>query len=98
MAMTDSPIFGYYINLDERGDFYADVRDPDGETVFAFHAGASLGEDETSIFEDGYMKDKDDVAGLTEYLRQLEIIPPDGEVLTMPEFEAKTMAAPSLRP
>ncbi|WP_240533969.1 hypothetical protein [Aeromonas veronii] len=37
------PLYGYYINLDERGDFYADVRDADGSTVFEIRAGESLG-------------------------------------------------------
>ena len=26
--------YEYFINLDERGEFYADVRDPDGNTVY----------------------------------------------------------------
>jgi hypothetical protein len=33
-AEWDGPIYGYYINLDERGDFYADVRDENDQTVF----------------------------------------------------------------
>ena len=63
-----------HVNLDERGGFYADVRSPDGSTVFEIKAGNELAEDETSIFEDGYMAHKGDVSGLTDYLRELDII------------------------
>jgi hypothetical protein len=30
----DAPIFGYYVNLDERGEFYADVRDENDKTIY----------------------------------------------------------------
>lgn len=88
-----SNLYGYYINLDERGDFYADVRDAGGQTVFEIHAGASLGEDESSIFEDGFMRDKDDLSGLTEHLRSLGVIPQDAEVLSTSEFEQRLEAS-----
>lgn len=83
------PIYGYYINLDERGDFYADVRDAEGKTVFDIRAGGSLGEDESSIFEDGFMRDKHDTSGLTEYLRSLGVIPQEAEVLSGSDFERR---------
>lgn len=54
----------YHINLDERGEFYADVRNSSGKTIFAFHGCDGL-------FEDGWMKHKRDTAGLLEYLRHL---------------------------
>lgn len=88
-----SNLYGYYINLDERGDFYADVRDADGQTVFEIRAGASLDEDESSIFEDGFMRDKDDLAGLTEHLRSLGVIPQDAKVLSASEFEQRLEAS-----
>lgn len=68
-------VYTYYINLDERGCFCADVRNPNGKTVFEIKAGDELEEDETSIFEDGFMKHKDDMEGLQTYLRQLGFIP-----------------------
>lgn len=86
------PLYGYYINLDERGDFYADVRDADGSTVFEIRAGESLGEDESSIFEDGLMRDKHDLSGLTEHLRSLGVIPQDAKVLRSSEFEQRLEA------
>lgn len=82
-------IFGYYIDLDERGDFVADVRNTEGKTVFEIRAGNSLGEDESSIFEDGFMRDKNDVSGLTDYLRSMEVISADARVLSMSEFERR---------
>jgi hypothetical protein len=66
--------FLYYINLDERGSFSADVRNTSGETIFEIKAGNELGENESSIFDDGFMKDKNDLAGLTTYLRSLNTI------------------------
>ena len=58
--------YEYHINLDERGEFYADVRDESGNTVFEIHG--------FDIFEDGYMRHKDDIAGLGEYLLDLGIV------------------------
>lgn len=95
--MPLQPLFGYYINLDERGDFYADVRDTDGKTLYEIKAGSSLGEDESSIFDDGFMKDKNDIAGLTIYLRSLDIIPANGQVLGMDEFEKEEESRPRMR-
>jgi hypothetical protein len=48
--------YQYYINLDERGYFYADVRNSSGKTVFEIKAGDSLPEGQTSIFEDGFIE------------------------------------------
>jgi hypothetical protein len=64
----------YHINFDERGSFYADVRNSKEETVFEIKAGDELGEDETSIFEDGFMKHKQDLNGLANYLVDLGVI------------------------
>ena len=60
--------FYYYINLDERGEFYADVREgmDDGKTVFEIHG--------FDIFEDGFMKNKEDLQGLKNYLVHLGIM------------------------
>lgn len=58
--------YTYHINLDERGEFFADVRDEAGKTVFEIHG--------FEIFEDGFMRDKHDLAGLHEYLCDLEVI------------------------
>lgn len=90
-------IYGYYIDLDERGDFQADVRDVTGKTIFEIRAGASLGEDESSIFDDGYMRDKDDLSGLAEYMINLGAIAEGSEILPMSEFEERIAEAPAPR-
>lgn len=83
------PIFGYYIDLDERSDFSADVRNIDGQTIFEIKSGDSLGEGETSIFEEGFMRDKTDISGLTDYLRDIGIIPKDGNIMSDSDFESE---------
>jgi len=57
--------YEYYINLDGRGEFSADVRDPNGKTVVEFGEG---------IFEDGFMRNKNDISGLEDYLKSMKII------------------------
>ena len=80
--------FGYYVDLDERGSFRADVRNESGQTVFEVLAGDELAADETSLFEDGFMRDKSDLAGLQAHLCDLGVIPADGEILASDAFEA----------
>lgn len=60
-------IYKYFINLNERGSFYADVRDEKGKTVYEVRGGDSL-------VEDGYMTNLKDAYGLQEYLKELGII------------------------
>ena len=67
-------VYTYWINLDERGSFRADVRNSNGKTIFNILAGDELGPDESSIFEDGWMKHKNDLEGLREYLVHLGIM------------------------
>jgi len=61
----------YHINLNERGSFRADVRNEDGKTVLEVLGGNELGEDESSLVDDGYMKHFKDVDGLAEYMRSM---------------------------
>lgn len=61
----------YYINLDERGSFSADVRGPGGKTVLEIKGGNELAEGETSLVEDGYMRDFKDLNGLSDYMRSI---------------------------
>lgn len=74
--------YEYNINLDERGSFLADVRDENGKTVYWIKAGNELEDGESSIFEDGFMKHKDDLAGLEEYLKQLKIMEPEAKLVS----------------
>lgn len=54
------PIFGYFVNLDERGEFYADVRDEAGKTVYEIRS-----EDE-SPDEDEFDGDMEESQGMVE--------------------------------
>ena len=76
-------VFNYQIDLNERGSFRASVSSPDGETVFTIRAGNELGEDEASIFEDGYMKHIHDMKGLKEYLVQMGVMSKDDVIKDM---------------
>jgi hypothetical protein len=67
-----SKTYTYTINLDERGEFNADVRNEEGNTVFEI--------DGYDIFEDGFMKHKHDHEGLKKHLINLGIINPDDKL------------------
>lgn len=73
--------FTYHINKDERGEFEADVRNPFNKSVFSISGG--------QIFEDGFMQNKHDVAGLQDYLRELKIISPTDTIKDMEEATQK---------
>jgi hypothetical protein len=73
--------FRYIIDLNERGSFRAHVEDKEGNDVFTILAGNELGEDETSIFDEGYMKNINDVGGLEDYLKQLNIMGQDDKLV-----------------
>jgi hypothetical protein len=73
-AFGEPATYTYHINLDERGSFYADVRNSSGKTVFEIKAGNELGPDETSIFEDGFMRHTHDMDGLKEYLVSMGVM------------------------
>ncbi|MEP3665826.1 MAG: hypothetical protein ABJN42_03720 [Roseibium sp.] len=77
-------IFGYYVNLDERGEFYADVRNEEGNTVFEVRVD---GENQDNIFTDGFMSHKGDVEGLETHLVDLDIISADDALMDSSEFE-----------
>lgn len=62
--------YTYYINLNERGMFNADVRNPDGKTVFEIPTSM----DAYEMVEDGFWKHYDDLNGLSEYLCSVGII------------------------
>ncbi len=69
--------YEYFINLDERGEFYADVRDPDtGDTIFEITT-----PDATELVEDGFVKNLHDAAEIESHLIYLGVIEPDDEVI-----------------
>lgn len=72
-AIERNRTYEYYINLDERGEFFADVRTHHGRTVYTINGG--------DIFEDGFMKHKNDIAGLESYMKDLGIITQGGRLI-----------------
>lgn len=74
-------ILKYHVNLNERGSFYADVRNESGETVYEVRGGNELAEDETDLVTDGFMRDLMDTRSLTDYLRDMAVIGPDDHII-----------------
>lgn len=69
-----SAVYRYFINLDERGEFYADVRNTCDRTVLEIKG--------FEIFEDGWMRHKHDLTGLKHYLVHLGLMTSD-QILSM---------------
>ena len=61
-----SAIYRYFINLDESGCFYADVRNTRGRSIFEIKG--------FEIFEDGWMRHSSDLDGLKRYLVHLGLM------------------------
>lgn len=80
---------GFYVNLDERGSFYADVRNALGDTVFELRAEG----EELDLVEDGFMKHKTDIDGLSSYLASIGVIEEKTSIMEMSAFEAELDAA-----
>lgn len=69
--------YTYYINLDKPDDFYADVRDEQSNTIFEINDKNEL----EQLISKGAMKDKNDMEGLENYLKNQDIIPSDSELI-----------------
>lgn len=80
--------FGFYVNLDERGEFFADVRNSQHVSVFSVRIPSD--DESMDLVDAGYMSHPKDIGGLTDYLREMSVIGPDDRVLTSSEFEQKT--------
>jgi hypothetical protein len=68
-----SRVYEYFINLDERGEFRADVRNEEGRSVYEIA--------EYGIFEDGFMSDRHDLDGLKKHLVSLGIMEEDCDLI-----------------
>lgn len=77
-------IYGYCINLDERGEFYADLRNAHQETVWEIRV--DQGEDIEDV-SGGYMRHRRDHQGLETWLKDIGVIEPDAVVMPMMRFE-----------
>jgi len=85
--LQGKPLFGYFINLDERGSFQADVRDKDGTTLYEVRGGDELQEDDESLVSMGYMSDFHDTTGLQGYLQQMGVLSADAQLMPSADFE-----------
>lgn len=87
MGINPYPKYGYYVNLNERGYFEADVRSELGTSVFEVKSGLSLPDGESSLMEDGFMNHAHDIGGLCTYLREMKIIESNAIILKSRDFE-----------
>lgn len=75
--------YGYYINLDERGEFSADVRNLESESILAIRST----EEGLWTVNLGFMRHGKDIDGLQAYMREMDLIEKDATVLPMADFE-----------
>lgn len=73
MSVLEKKTHRYFINLDERGEFYADVRDESNNTIFEIKG--------FDIFEDGWMRNKNDLMGLRNHLVDLGVMKNDDDLI-----------------
>ena len=62
--------YKYYVNLDERGEFNADVRSPDGTTIFEIADTDHMWE----LIDAGFMQNNKDLDGLLDYMCGIGIL------------------------
>ena len=72
MSVPEKKTYLYFINLDERGEFYADVRDGSNNTIFEIKG--------FDIFEDGWMRNKSDLTGLKNHSVGLGVMKADDDL------------------
>lgn len=73
--------YEYHINLNERGMFYADVRDANEKSVYSIKIGYGEDEDNNPV-ENGFMKNLRDISGLEKYLKSLGVISRDSKIVS----------------
>lgn len=69
----------YVIDLDERGEFAASVREQNANVIYRISG--------FDIFEDGFMRDKHDLDGLADYLKGLNILNKGDTILDTTRFQ-----------
>ena len=95
-------LYAYSVNLDERGDFYADVRDPvtdktvyqvrsdEGEPVFdedGEDIGSGYARGEIPEIVDGFMRHARDIDGLLQHLVQVGVVERDASLMMLNDAE-----------
>ena len=82
-GMNDSE-YGYSINLDERGEFDADVRDLADHSVFRIPSLDRL----EDARDEGIMRNANDIDGLEHHLKELGVIERDARIQPLSQFES----------
>lgn len=77
--------YTYHIDLNERGSFHAHVESPKGKIIYCLSNEDEDGQEgELPEVTDGFMKHCFDVQGLTQYLRDMQVIKPHDTVILAP--------------
>lgn len=84
-------IYGYCVNLEERGEFFADLRNAQCESIWEIRVGP---DEDIEDVSGGYMLYGRDVAGLERWLKDLKVIEPGAVVMPMMRFEEALSALP----
>ena len=67
--------YEYVVNMDERGVYDADVLNPKtNKSIFNIHYDESEEDNPSTPWEDGFMKNEEDMDGLELYLQDLKAI------------------------
>lgn len=86
--------YAWVIDLDERGYFSAHVEDASGTIIFSCNTEEDAGDGGIThgvlwLTVDGFMRHIHDVAGLTDYLRQMGSIGPLDTVISASDFQRR---------
>lgn len=79
-------VYGYRIDLDERGSFRASVTEDDGHDLFDV-TNEDSEDGSLWLIEDGFMRHANDLTGLTSYLVELGIIARGSRIMPMAAAE-----------
>ena len=87
-------LYGWVIDLDERGSFWAHVEDAGGTIVFSCNNEEDDGEGNITLGElwltaDGFMRHSEDMSGLTGYLASVGVIGPLDRVMSEAAFHRR---------
>ena len=82
MEKPMSQDFGFYINLDERGEFFADVRRLDEQTIWELHT-----EEAAELVEDGFIDNPRDLQQIEKHLKSVGVLREADSLHGMQAFE-----------
>jgi len=69
-------LYKYYVNLDERGEFFADLRTPNDDSLWEADTQAM-----TELIEGGFMQHKTDIASLCFHLIDCGVLPKQSKIV-----------------